>query len=99
MEAVITSETSANLYETTRRNIPEDSHLHNRHLNLNLKSHCMLFLKNGVNIFLLWNYHKVCVNVEVNSKDNSKLLNSIFLSVSDDGEEVTLMYSKHEVSI
>jgi hypothetical protein len=27
MEAVSTSETSDNLYETTRRNIPEDSHL------------------------------------------------------------------------
>jgi hypothetical protein len=26
MEAVSTSETPANLYQTTRRNIPEDSH-------------------------------------------------------------------------
>jgi hypothetical protein len=35
MEAVSTSETSVNLYETTRRNIPEDSHLHTRrHQNL-----------------------------------------------------------------
>jgi hypothetical protein len=30
MEAVRTSETSANFYQTTRRNIPEDSHLHTR---------------------------------------------------------------------
>jgi hypothetical protein len=28
MEAASTSETSVNLYQTTRRNIPEDSHLH-----------------------------------------------------------------------
>jgi hypothetical protein len=28
MEAVSTSETSVNFYETTRHNIPEDSHLH-----------------------------------------------------------------------
>jgi hypothetical protein len=30
MEAVSTSETSVNIYQTTRRNIPEDSHLHAR---------------------------------------------------------------------
>jgi hypothetical protein len=30
MEAVSTSETSVNLYQTTRCNIPEDSHLHTR---------------------------------------------------------------------
>jgi hypothetical protein len=28
MEAVNTSETSVSIYQTTRRNIPEDSHLH-----------------------------------------------------------------------
>jgi hypothetical protein len=28
MEAVITSEMSVNFYQITRRNIPEDSHLH-----------------------------------------------------------------------
>jgi hypothetical protein len=28
MEAVSSSETSVNFYQTTRRNIPEDSHLH-----------------------------------------------------------------------
>jgi hypothetical protein len=28
IETVITSETSVNLHETSRRNIPEDSHLH-----------------------------------------------------------------------
>jgi hypothetical protein len=38
MEAVSTSETSVNLYETTRRDIPEDSHLHTRRRE-NLKSH------------------------------------------------------------
>jgi hypothetical protein len=30
MEAVNTSETKVNFYETTRRNIPVDSHLHTR---------------------------------------------------------------------
>jgi hypothetical protein len=30
MKAVSTSETSADLYQTTRGNIPEDSHLHIR---------------------------------------------------------------------
>jgi hypothetical protein len=35
MEAASTSETSVNLYQTTRRNSPEDSHLHiRRHDNL-----------------------------------------------------------------
>jgi hypothetical protein len=38
MEAVSTSETSVNFYQTTRRNIPEDSHLHTRRCE-NLKSH------------------------------------------------------------
>jgi hypothetical protein len=28
MEAVSTSETSVSLYQTARRNIPEDSHIH-----------------------------------------------------------------------
>jgi hypothetical protein len=30
MEAIITSGTSANFYQITRRNNPEDSHLHTR---------------------------------------------------------------------
>jgi hypothetical protein len=38
MEALRTSETSVNFYETTRRNIPEDSHFHTRR-GENLKSH------------------------------------------------------------
>jgi hypothetical protein len=32
MEAVSTSETSVNLYQTARRNIPEDSHVHDTKL-------------------------------------------------------------------
>jgi hypothetical protein len=37
MEAVNTSETSANFYQTARRNIPQDSRLHaRRRENLNL---------------------------------------------------------------
>jgi hypothetical protein len=38
MEAANTSETSANFYQTTRRNNPEDSHHHTRRRE-NLKSH------------------------------------------------------------
>jgi hypothetical protein len=38
IEAANTSETSVNFYQTTRRNIPEDSHLHTRRRE-NLKSH------------------------------------------------------------
>jgi hypothetical protein len=38
MEEVSTSEASVNFYQTTRRNIPEDSHLHTRRRE-NLKSH------------------------------------------------------------
>jgi hypothetical protein len=38
MEAASTSETSANLYQTTRRNTPEDSDLHTRRCE-NMKSH------------------------------------------------------------
>jgi hypothetical protein len=38
MEAVGTSETSANFYQTTQRNIPEDGNLHTRRRE-NLKSH------------------------------------------------------------
>jgi hypothetical protein len=37
MEAVSTSETSVNIYQTTLRNIPGDSHLHT-HRRENLKS-------------------------------------------------------------
>jgi hypothetical protein len=37
MDAVDTSETSANFYQTTHRNIPEDSYLHTRRRE-NLKS-------------------------------------------------------------
>jgi hypothetical protein len=38
MAAVNSCETSVNIYQTTRRNILEDSHLHNRRRD-NLKSH------------------------------------------------------------
>jgi hypothetical protein len=38
MEAAITSETSVNFYQTTRRNNPEDSHLYTRRRE-NLKCH------------------------------------------------------------
>jgi hypothetical protein len=40
MEAESTSETLISFYQTTRRNIPEDSHLHTRRRE-NLKSHML----------------------------------------------------------
>jgi hypothetical protein len=40
MEAVSTSKTSINFYRTTRRNKPEDSHLH-AYRRENLKSHSL----------------------------------------------------------
>jgi hypothetical protein len=42
MEAASTAEMLVNFYQTTRRNNPEDSHLHTRRLE-NLKSHFVLF--------------------------------------------------------
>jgi hypothetical protein len=38
VEAVSSSETSINMYQTTRCNVPEDSHLHTRRSE-NLRSH------------------------------------------------------------
>jgi hypothetical protein len=45
MGGVSTSETSANFYQTTRRSIPEDSHLHTRRRE-NLKSHDIIKVSN-----------------------------------------------------
>jgi hypothetical protein len=47
MEAVITSDISLNFYETTRHNIPEDSHLHTRRRE-NLKSHTVKHFINNM---------------------------------------------------
>jgi hypothetical protein len=46
MAAVSTSEASFDFFQTIRRNIPEDSHLHTRHRE-NLKSHHAAFLISG----------------------------------------------------
>jgi hypothetical protein len=43
MEAASISETLVNVYQTTGRNNPEDSHFHTRHRE-NLKSHNMTSL-------------------------------------------------------
>jgi hypothetical protein len=43
MEAARTSETSVNLYQTTRRNNPEDSQFHTRRRE-NLKSYLLFML-------------------------------------------------------
>jgi hypothetical protein len=44
IEAVSTSETSVNFYQTTRRNNPEDNHIHARRRE-NLKSHYLINLR------------------------------------------------------
>jgi hypothetical protein len=48
MEAVSTPETSVNVYQTTRCNIPEDRHLHTRRLE-NLKSHHDVYMITRIN--------------------------------------------------
>jgi hypothetical protein len=68
MEAVSTSETSVNFYETTRCNIPEDSHIHT-HCRENLKSQTedylpiSFFLVTFHNLSLFWPFSK---NLETN---------------------------------
>jgi hypothetical protein len=52
MEAVSTSETSVNFYETTRRSIPEGCYIHTRRRE-NLKSHMTLVNRWGV---LVWRF-------------------------------------------
>jgi hypothetical protein len=52
MEAASTYETSVNFYQTTRRNIPEDSHLHTR-LRENLKSLFLYIGEEGVYVAVL----------------------------------------------
>jgi hypothetical protein len=51
MEAVSTYETSVNFYQTTRRNIPEESHFHTRRSE-KLKSHLTFYF---VNLFTGYN--------------------------------------------
>jgi hypothetical protein len=47
MEAVSTSETSINVYQTTRRNVPEESRYQTRHCE-NLKSHVPTFSSTSI---------------------------------------------------
>jgi hypothetical protein len=53
VEAVSTSETSANFYQGARRNIPEDSQLHTRHRE-NMKSHVFIFL-----LVIWWKWNRI----------------------------------------
>jgi hypothetical protein len=50
-EVKSTSETSVNFYQTTWRNIPEDSHLHTRRRE-NLKSHNEKYIFTGIRLAL-----------------------------------------------
>jgi hypothetical protein len=52
MEAVSTSETSVSFYQTTRRNIPEYSHLYTRRRE-NLISHVLVFIVSQASVLLL----------------------------------------------
>jgi hypothetical protein len=49
MDAVNSSETSVNIYQTTRHNIPDDSHLHSRRRE-NLKSHQHIILTISIDV-------------------------------------------------
>jgi hypothetical protein len=51
MEAVSTSETSVSICHTTRRNIPEHSHLHTRRCE-NLKSHILFIIPNFLSLWV-----------------------------------------------
>jgi hypothetical protein len=58
MVSVSTSDTSVNFYKTTRRNNPEDSHLHTRRRE-NLKSHitaCLLIQSLSLGYIFRWIY-------------------------------------------
>jgi hypothetical protein len=63
MEALSTSETSVILYETTRRNIPEDSHIHTRRRE-NLKSYfaCNLISKGSASLVFLFSEYPVWIS-------------------------------------
>jgi hypothetical protein len=56
MEAASTSETSVNFFQATRRNNPEDSHLHTRRRE-NLKSYKLLFKKVFKMLIRLMQWH------------------------------------------
>jgi hypothetical protein len=64
--AASTSETSANFYHTTRRNIPEDGCLHN-HRRDNLKSQCIMLYSTHIQAYnsyiLLYSCHIRCVMI------------------------------------
>jgi hypothetical protein len=61
MEAASTSETSVNFYQTTRRNNPEDSHLHTRRRE-NIKSHLTTWLYRGIgyNADMTMSHRRLC---------------------------------------
>jgi hypothetical protein len=61
LEAVSTSETSENFYQTTQRNIPEDSHLHacrrenpKSHQNTYLMSFSLNYLASSAQLLALY---------------------------------------------
>jgi hypothetical protein len=56
MEAANTSETLVNFYQTTRRNKPEDSHLHTRRRE-NLKSHIIYSPRMAILPRMLYNIY------------------------------------------
>jgi hypothetical protein len=83
MEAVSTSETSVNFYQTTQHNIPEESHLHIRRRQ-NLKPHTVLALS------MLRTKHHVQMDCSFQSElliylmfENSKMTISRCLSTAE----------------
>jgi hypothetical protein len=66
MEAVRTSETSVNLYQTTRHNIPDDSHLQTNNQSTNAVIGLLCYLLcSSVNSVLLLTGAKLFVIAEV----------------------------------
>jgi hypothetical protein len=86
IEAVNTSETSVNFYQTTWLNIPEDIHLHTRRYE-NLKSHLPIYslvfvigINTSVKRVSLWSV-SVRHNAYITWQSTGTLLFSVFLSV------------------
>jgi hypothetical protein len=59
MEAISTSETSVNFYQTTRRNIPEDSHLHERTI-INISGNWVEIRTGELPIIQPYHYTNLC---------------------------------------
>jgi hypothetical protein len=85
--AVSSSERSVNIYQTTRRNIPEDSHLHTRRReNLNSQTLHLIIIKLLLLLHLLYHHHHPAVHwyfrvIKIFYLNQNLILNSTYHSV------------------